>query len=150
MNYTTGPGNYKSRYVISVVKQVDETVNNSNTLQDDDELGFIGMANKIYGIQVCIFGSVTAGNFRTGWSLPSGASGSINISTLSGGTAQVIQDITTLDTHTWNAGSKCLFMYGRIVMGSTPGNCIFQWAQNVADVSDTKVLQGSFLVVVVS
>ncbi len=131
-----------------VVKKVDETVNNSNTLQADDELLFAASANKTYGLTLIFFCiSSNAASFKYNLSLPAGATGDRNNTGSPSATGSVSDDVTNTEIVGSNSFIKIAAIYCRIIMGGTAGNVVMQWAQSIAEVSDTKVLQGSYLVV---
>ena len=129
---------------IILVKTVDETVNNSSTLQDDDTFTFSGVASTNYRVKL---GLLISGNntalFKTAWSLPAGAvfiGGASNFNN---------SDVVNLTTGSGNYGStnnsdRLIFMTGIIKVAGTAGTCVLQWAQQVANASDTKVLIGSW------
>ena len=132
-----------------VVKSVDQTVNNSSTLQDDDELKFTPNINKAYfGTMFTIYSSGTTPDLKSAFSLPTGASGEWLASNgLWRMATQSFPDITTAIAQISGIVAQTFAEYFRIQMGSTAGEIIYQWSQNVANVSDTKVLIGSCLVV---
>ncbi len=148
MNYKTGPGNYKSSYLRTFVKTVDQIVNNSIIVVDDTELFFSARIGSVYGITLAVFLETDANaDFRTAWTLPSGAIGTISSAGIQSSGGTNTQNIATEDTHS-GAGADFLLFYARVVMGSLAGFIRFRWAQQTADASDTKVLAGSYLQVV--
>ncbi len=131
----------------SVVKSADETVNNSITFQNDDELFFTCNANKTYSVLLNLFLSSDGGaGFKTQWTLPTGATGSISAGQLNSGVSQLTQDITISDSHLVSGtDQKILTFYGKIKTSSTSGVCQLQWSQNSQTVADTIVEEGSLL-----
>jgi len=130
------------------VKGIDQTVNNSATLVDDSEIFFSGKANTDYQFDLLIyFESTSTADLKTAFSLPSGASGDVNIADWTSLDSSGTQDITSSDDHNGGSGVRAVELHGRILMGSTPGLVRFRWAQVTATVEDTKVLRGSKLTV---
>jgi len=146
-----GVGGGGSKTFTKVVKTADETVNNSTTLQDDDELRFTGRANKSYAFNLTLLinNSSSTPNFKNAFTLPSGAAGEWTTSSFTSSTAGLTQDVTTSDTHTVASSTppRHIIYEGVIRMSATAGVVQLQWAQDVATVADTKVLIGSKLIV---
>jgi len=133
-----------------VVKPDDETVNNSTTLQDDDDLTFTPTINKVYHYFLMLLkNSSSVADMDTAFSIPSGATmewlgfGD----TWSWQTQDPLTDATVEVKHSADGTNQMTSTYGRLIMGSTAGNVTLQWAQTAAEVSDTKVLKGSMLIV---
>lgn len=131
-----------------IVKKTDEIVNNSTVLQDDDELFVPLNINKTYSYRlVLMVNSSTSADFKYGFSIPSGATGLRSDGTVTSGSSAGLVDITVTDPISQlGETNRVTFVFGRIIMGGTPGNALVQWAQNTAEVLDTKLLQGSALV----
>ena len=131
-----------------IVKKADETVNNSTTFQDDDELVVALNANKTYGFILLIYlDTSSVADIKETFTIPSGASGDRSSSTdWSAGNTQVVAGITSSRTHQ-SGGKGIIEIWGRCIVVGTAGNLQFQWAQNALEVSDTKVLEGSTLIV---
>ncbi len=147
-NYKTGSGNYKSSYLVNIIKQVDEVVNNSDTMQDDDDFKFDGKANHIYTFMIYLFVNLpAASDFKCTWVLPSGASGEHLNGAWSATGDQATTSITNVRSVSTVVGVRNINFLGRIIMGSTSGVCQFQWAQATPIVEDSKLLQGSMLVI---
>jgi len=132
-----------------IVKKADETVNNSSTLQDDDELLFTPAINKNYaGFLMYFVSTGSTPDLSAAFSIPSGATmlwlgNNQHFRHVETGSA----DATTRIDFGNTAGDRMQSTWFRLIMGATAGNCIFQWAQRVATVEDTKILAGSLLVV---
>jgi len=134
-----------------VVKSVDEIVNNSSTLQDDDELLFTPTVNKIYFIMLFLFNSSNStADFKGLCSIPTGATSTRmfengiwrELPTLQATESSTnIEQTNNVSTAVFTSAS-----YQRLVMGATAGNFIWQWAQRTATVFDTKLLAGSTLI----
>ena len=136
-----------------VLKSSDETVNNSNALQNDDDLLFAIGANEDWIFQFsifCISGTTpdtkfaitvpAAGTFLI-WGIgqarvTDAALITYAIAQTVSGTALVIGGI---------AANLQVVITGAVSNGANAGNVQLQWAQQVANASDTKVLAGSSL-----
>ncbi len=139
-----GTGNTFAR----VVKKADEIVNNSTAFQNDDELVVALQANKTYcGILNCIINSSAVADFKYAFTIPSGASGSKTNSSLSSVVAPASASIIDVDILNGIAADGMFQLYFKIIVTATAGNLQLRWAQNTAEVSDTKVIQGSSLVI---
>lgn len=134
-----------------VRKTSDETVNNSSTLQDDDELLLAMVASATYQLYLrLIINSGTTPDFKAKFTVPASATGNLHCWT--GSTpdtaASVLQgpfDLTTAAAFSGVAGDQVVIIEGLIFTSATPGNLVLQWAQNVATGSDTKVKTNSFM-----
>ncbi len=152
-NYKTALGNYKpdqsgGETFARVVKKSDETVNNSTTLQDDDELVVAVNANKTYHWVLTMIGqSKTTTDLKWIFVVPSGAS-----CIESAGTAidnfNSRRDATGLQNCAIPTDDVPHFLrkHGRLIIVSTAGNFQLQFAQETAGASDCKMLEGSSLV----
>jgi hypothetical protein len=119
-------------------KTSDETVNNSTTLQNDDDL-LAAMATTSYYVFECyvLVTSGTTPDFKCTFTVPANATMRWK------DTNAYMHDTgagTTMSFGTDGAGwpDGVLFI-GEVWTTDTAGNLQFQWAQNVADASDTKV-----------
>jgi hypothetical protein len=126
-----------------VYKTTTETVNNSTTLQDDDELFITVEANKDYIFDmVFLFDSGTTPDFKYAFSVPSGAS--LIGQELSG--AGGVDNITeTGDTISGSGAYRAVKITSILQVGANAGTVTFQWAQNTANASDTNVSSGSYI-----
>jgi len=138
----------------TVLKSADEVINNISTLQDDNELVFTAGANEVcYLTYWLMYRSGTTPDIKFQFSLPTG------------GVMQAVpQDVISViaaqgGITPWDGtGSSIIFngagaavtqiviIWALYVGGGIAGNIILRWAQNTADVSDTKVLQNSFII----
>lgn len=133
---TSGVGIYKTIY-----KSADETVNNSDVLQNDDALLFAVAANEVWAFTiVCLLTSNSTADFKAGWSVP---------------TAATMKWTNAFDNTMYNESQAYSYgtatdsiaeFYGTVFVGANAGNVTFQWAQNTATVVDTKVLKGSYII----
>jgi hypothetical protein len=130
---------------VAIVKAGDETVNNSSTLQNDDDFVFALAANEkwVARLFLLVSGVISAG-IKIAWSLPSGATYTITgIASVTG----VINESSGTGTITFTGTSfTSIVIDVAIHNGSTPGNAQLQWAQNAAILTDTKVLADSTMV----
>ena len=133
-------------------KGADEIVNNSITLQNDNDLVFAIAANAtwlFWGIFIMRSGTVP--DFKFTFTAPAGASGSWHCLALDDLALNQIGDskpfgTAVTDVAGQSLASDVIISFGGVaVNGGTAGDIQLQWAQNVADVSDTKVLAYSFL-----
>lgn len=132
-----------------VVKKIDETINSSTVLQDDDELFVALNANKIYTWLLLFYvNSGATPDFKYAFSIPAGATGlRMDVSQF----FVVDDENTSAITTTVNFGTatpvKSSSNWGRVIMGGTAGNLQMQWAQLNSNAGDTTVEAGSLLVV---
>lgn len=132
-----------------LVKGSDETVNNSNTYQNDDDLVLAVGANEIYEMIIFIFyNSGATPDFKRQWTVPTGGAlkgtthdkiGQIGAN----GTPLVVQDGSYAYNYTGTGADALIMEWYVYIGGGNAGNVQLQWAQAVADASDTKVLKGS-------
>lgn len=132
-----------------VYKTADETVNNSVTLQNDDDLLFAIGANEVWAFKVyLLFNTGTPTNIKFNFTAPTGYDSASQWS---------FDDATQNYTQTfgtgilWRGGNGSGFNQsavatGVIMNGSNAGTLQMKWAQQNATVADTKVLKGSYLI----
>jgi len=140
-----GTGNTFDR----VVKKVDETVNNSTVLQDDDELFSTLAINKTYFFQlIMLYNAGVVPEIKYAFTVPALASVAIlDDDRWDSGGDRNLKD-GTVATEIGSAGvDQAMAVFGRVIMGATAGDLTFQFAQVVSDGADTTVLQGSVLIV---
>jgi hypothetical protein len=134
-----------------IIKSVDQTVNNSSTLVNDDELTVALSANKRYMIWMNVFFvSSNTPDFKCSLTLPSGTTQKVISNDLHGfSTSEGFTDdptTTTVQSLTITAEFSLIFQ-GYVLTSGTAGNLTLQWAQASADASDTDVKAGSSLIV---
>ena len=133
----------------TAIKTADQTVSNSNVLQNDNDLKLDVGANEIWDVFVSLkFNSDATAVLRVGFTVPAG--GSFHwvthgeIGALTGGSP--IATDTTL--HVWSTDGTD--QYGmawiRYVGGANAGTLQLQWCQSTPQVLDTKMLIGSWLI----
>jgi hypothetical protein len=128
-----------------IYKSADETVNNSTVLQNDNHLILPVLANEVWGFTMFLFfESGTTPDLKIGWSVPSGT-------TMRYCDDDAAQNVSIESETRTIPGSgattvKIVGVNGAIFASSTAGNVVLQWAQATAEVSDTKVLTGSYII----
>lgn len=129
-------------------KTIDETVNNSDVLQDDDDLHFVVGANEVWHVRYCLsYDTTAAANFQFQVTVPSGA-GRVNCLYETSGFILGCE-VETGSPHSHDVAAESdsvLRLDAFLVIGSTPGTVQLEWAQHTARNSDTNVNTGSFLV----
>jgi hypothetical protein len=132
-----------------------ETVNNSNTLQDDDDFQFTVAANTDYLVEMCPYltSATATPDMKFAWTLVGmtwdgyvnaspGASGStITLNNFNGIASAATTALASASVPTANA----MPMVFTIHAGSTGGTLKFQWAQNTATSENTSLLKNSWL-----
>ena len=142
--------------ILRVFKTATETVNNSTTLQDDDELVLPVVADTIYRFRLLlrISGTTTEqGKFNV--DLPAGGNvifggshrqgGSYATFWTAGSAAIAFSAQPRLFGVVTNADQELHLFEGIMIIGGTGGNAQIQWAQYTAGLTDLSVLPGSFL-----
>lgn len=133
----------------TVIKTADETVNDSTSLQNDDELLLAVGASEKWVIAAAIRNSSSAvADFKLKFTIPSGATGwgfLAGESTSQAAYLSIANTAVGWATAGYPTG-HFLYIVLHIIVGATAGNVQLQWAQNTQEASDTKVLAGSCLV----
>lgn len=147
---------------IALIKLNDEIVNNSSTLQNDDDFSFALGAGEgwFVDLQLQIFGTSQAADFKVAALVPAGCAMSLPITAPQvaetggiGGAA--VRDMGSLKASGVAVGignlgdstdGTTISIRGTVINGATPGVFQLQWAQNTPTVADTTVRRlGSFL-----
>ncbi len=132
-----------------IIKSADETVTNSTTLQDDDDLVLAVGANEIWLVRgFFIVDAPTAGDFKVGWTAP--ASPTVLRLGFFGEATSGVSHVGYTSTVAINAEWDSIPMingYHSVYLenGSNAGNLQLQWAQVVADATGAIVKKGSWL-----
>jgi len=130
------------------VKKTSETVNNSTTLQDDDELKFHIDPDETWEIEYgLLIDSGATPDFKASFSVPSGCSINYAVATQLAGAPAIFYGTTgAIILDGFGAGTP-YFQIVRAMFrnGATKGDVVLQWAQNTLNASDTKVLADSYL-----
>lgn len=150
-----------NRYFVqqhSVIKSADETVTNSTTFQNDDELLIPVLANTQYFIEFfLIYDSIQAADIKIQWTAPSGSTfdwthGGLGTSATAS-TGPVSRNYRTLaDTGTIGgpaaaSGTNAVIPgEGRLVTAGSTGNLQLQWAQNTANATGSIMRARSVLI----
>jgi hypothetical protein len=132
---------------IQVRKLVDETVNNSATLQNDDVLLASVAANQAYEFELfLLYNSGTTPDFKFGWTFPSGLVMAYAVFAAGGGTflgyGQTQATVPVIDGAGSQIGALCK---GSISGTYSAGTLQLQWAQGAANASNTILMAGSYL-----
>lgn len=139
--------------LLRVVKTSNEVVNNSTTLQDDDELTVSVEASKTYIFTIfCWLGTAGTGGFRFQLSVPSGgiADGTCFGTTSSGNAFQSIyiagnSAATGFTTYSTNTGEPFVVIRGAFINSTNAGSFTLQWAQSSADATNSTVAAYSWI-----
>lgn len=135
-----------------VRKTSDETVNNSAALQNDDTLVLAMAANTTYLLDLRLIVNTNAtADFKYTFTVPAGATGNTHLFTGSNPdtaatSLQGPSSITATAAASGVAADQVILVQGIVIVSSTAGNLQFQWAQNTANASDTKVKTNSYMV----
>lgn len=138
----------------AIIKVSNESISNDTTFQDDNDFSFSVAANATYYVYAFISAtsknSGTLGGLKMQFTAPAGAT-----VTSYGGSVGRTQAATTITT-TYSTNGKNLgfynsampffvFITAKVVTGATAGNLVFQWTQEVADVTATTLYAGSYM-----
>lgn len=144
---------------LEAYKSTATTRASTTTVTDDPDLTIALEANATYWVEFFIkYAATTTPQFKTQWSVPSGASGgrarhgvssSVNDTTAGGpfgdGSWGQHAFTTALTYGTRNSAANQVFaLESGFVTTTTAGNVALQWAQNTADASGTVVSAGSY------
>lgn len=126
-------------------KTADQTVNNSTTLVDDTHLLFaIGSSETWFYQALVVFNTGATPAIKFGMTVPSGATLVRTVGRNIAAASNALLQLGVIAVA--GTGSDiATFLVGTVVNGTTAGDVQVQWAQNVADASDTKVLTNSWI-----
>lgn len=133
-------------------KLLDEIVNNSSTLQDDDSLFVALGANEAWSFEAFLLGTTPSlgTDIKIAFTIPTGAS--ISWAVLPSWTPLDAFEVSTVVTGSGTAktiglGSttRAIHIRGFVSTDATAGNLQLQWAQGLATVEDTKLLVNSYI-----
>lgn len=131
------------------IKATDETVNNSATLQNDDELLLTVVANAKYRVDMhVIWNSNSTADWKWAWTTPTGLSGFFTATGFPAGSATLYTGALPWSGTGSNEGQGAdvyTKFSGILITGANAGTLQFQWAQNTANASNTIVRAASFL-----
>jgi hypothetical protein len=135
-------------------KTVDESINTSTTLQDDDELFINVAANTVYVVdaQLIVSAANNTPDVLLGWSGPAGATFDWTPGALLATTTTVTGSISLIHRaigETSSIGATTATAIARpsglLVVGGTSGVFRARWAQNTSDAGNSTVKAGSYL-----
>lgn len=144
----TGPEWGPSRIVVR--KSATESVANSTTLQNDDELIFPVAANETWVVEYVLFGSAdsTVPGIKVALSVPSGAAGRMGAIG-----ASFTPAASGTQTSTLTAGLSMpvdvgfmVHFFATIRNGANAGNVTLQWAQQVSNANAVRIMVDSYLI----
>jgi len=126
---------------VTLRKTADQTVNNSTTLVNATDMVLPVNVNDIYKFEILVRMEATAvADMKVGWTVPAGATMSWREGPTSAPTPELTDSSTDLMSGS-GAGVDAIGSYhGVIIIGATAGSVQMQFAQNTAEVSDTKLL----------
>jgi hypothetical protein len=140
-----------------VRKATTETVNTSAALQNDDELVLSVAASSKYILDAyIIYDTGTTPDFKCAWVGPSGATLDWTVNGLAVASTAVSGSVILANSVIADAGAQSIggagagtqvvaHIAGLLTVSTTAGTLQFRWAQATSDVSDTKVILGSYL-----
>lgn len=134
---------YPINDTLFVRKASTETINNSTTLQNDDELFLdINIPNSFWQLEVFMASTAnTAADLKFSWSAPAST-----IMTWHGiNAATAFLNPTDVGTFASSGGNDGLYIVGTVNIGSTLGRLQFRWAQNALHASNAQVLFHSWI-----
>ncbi len=145
------------RPVFTRLKTVDETVNNSAVLQDDNDFQFEAVASSTYLVEIYLLltNSSIIADWQATWVLPSGtfswgplASNSTGLGSWEA-VSTTLTPVSGVPTGVISFGGGNTSFLVRctaiMVIGVTGGTVKFQWAQNTAQAENNTVKAGSIL-----
>lgn len=140
-------GQLQTLLPIKAIKGSDQTVNNSATLVNDSALFASVAANAIYRFEMHLrYSTNTTANLKLAYTFPAGLTMKNDLIGKGSGTS--VLDIFAGDqTAQWliSGNGAASRLTGTITVSSTPGTWQLQWAQQTANVSNTIVQAGSYL-----
>lgn len=145
-----GPADHHQPPIV-LRKAANETVNNSATLQNDDDFSFAVAANGIYLIHMHLSTVIfAASDFQFLWDLPSGSTKYYQMRGWTAGTAglQRSQSSSGILAFLVTASVHHVEIHGLLKIGGTGGTAQFQWAQQAAVAENTQLLADSFMVAI--
>lgn len=131
------------------VKVADQTINNSAALVNDAELAVPVVANVTYHFECrLLVNSNSTANFKSLFTFPSGLT--MLYTTMAIGVGGSVWGLFEADQTTTTVvggagANRSTMLWGIVNVGSTAGTLQIQWAQNVANVSNTIMRAGSYL-----
>lgn len=134
---------------IRVVKDADEAVNNSNTLQDDNKLLQAVGASEVWYVFIWLrtISATATPDIKVAFTVPAAGSFKWAPQLASGvGGAPITLSTTASYTYALAANTEeAVLIAGIYIGGANAGNLQLQWAQVNATAEDTKILANSFM-----
>lgn len=150
LNYVDGvTSNIQTQlgYTKRIYKSADETVNNSSTLQDDNELTFSIGANEVWAFTLCLLAtSETTPNLRYKFTVPSGADYIMMPFYYSGSVGTNASSSYAFIGTDGDPFTNVDFAHGVVRNSSNAGSVQLQWSQDVAEASNSIVRRGSYII----
>jgi len=130
-----------------IIKTVDQVVNNSITLQNDDDFVFaVRNGFDYFGYMFEFILSPSAADIRDRWVLPAATLGRRLAAAAAGDAARSTTGITATFNHACNGTQQSSFQPFKMEVFAD-GNAQWQWGQQTATVGDTTIFAGSSLIV---
>lgn len=143
-DHETRIGVVEQKQIQLVEKTVDETVNNSAVLQNDDTLVTTAEPSSKYDFRLwMVINSGTTPDFKMAWTAPSGST--LSWSVQEGNTvivAAVLQgpfNLASVVPINGAGSDQMIIVEGLLTTGVIGGPLQLQWAQNTANASNTSV-----------
>jgi hypothetical protein len=138
-------GNFKI-----IRKTVDQTINNNDTPQDDDELFLPIAANEVWliGLFLIEFSSADAGLCSV-FAYPDGATLyglAVGYNQAGNYPPQTVKNGDSIGYYGGETDEMPVFLFGTLINGNTAGTLQLQWAQLIAQESDTIVRANSCII----
>ncbi len=133
--------------IVTVIKTADETVNNSNVLQDDDELVFDVDANQVWTVDFVLQAqSGTTPDFRYAVTAPAGSTCTVGFENPENAQSQSQVGCGVSTSRVAGSGNNEIYrIVGTVSTGSFAGQIRLQWAQFTTNASNTIVRAGSYV-----
>lgn len=130
---------------IKAIKGADQIVNNSAALANDSALFIPVNVSTTYDFQLrLIYNSGATPGFKFHFTFPVGGTASYTVHCLSGGTYKLFQNNDASTPSADGTGADLnIVVLGEIFIGANAGNVTLQWAQAVANASNTIVRANS-------
>jgi hypothetical protein len=149
---SSGTADLINQYLgVTKSKPIDETVNASVTMQDDDDLQWpMSVAGATYRFECRLsYASSTTADLKLQWSVPAGAGMAYQAMGLSTALAyQNLSSVAATNVITFGGNGTgtalCAWLNGIVTVGGTTGTMKLQWAQNTSDATNTRMLAASY------
>jgi len=133
--------------LVTILKSADEIVNNSTTYQDDNELFLPVGVNQYWTFELyAIFTGNATADIKFTFTVPAGAVMFWGVQGYFDGNTDLRDQTQAVVGAANGATERGVLLQGIIDTAAAAGNMQLQWAQNVANASDTTVIKGSSLI----